>query len=136
MNFSFFDVCIFGVCVDIDECVELAPCSGGRACVNTVGSYFCLPMFNESSVNVSFPPVPLSGDGSNFARVVAYLEPGTSLAGLGDVADGLFELGLSVGPADQAFAFEVLPLLDYTVSTGELVLTFPVVAGDSQASLF
>ena len=94
---------------ELDECIHLSPCGLGQTCVNTIGSYFCLP-----SISSVVAPASLSSmSGGDHIQITVTFEPNTSFSVDTSIVNSLYSLNVRYG------AFDMIADEVHTVFTGD-----------------
>ena len=122
----------FYMYIDNNECLTADICGTDSTCINTMGSYFCLPVFDNTALSINYDPL-LGMDGGEVGRVEIAFEPGTVFDGLNTTIDQQYRLTqLQYGPVSRELLFT--PPLDsvgltYDQPTGVLVIDFNTTIG-------
>ena len=97
-----------------------------------MGSYFCLPVFDNAALTISSDPL-LGMNGGETAQVRLTFEPGTVFEGLNTTVDEQYQLTqLQYGPESRELLFT--PSLDslnltYDQTSGALLIAFNTTTG-------
>jgi len=124
--------------LDDNECLTSDVCSVDSECVNTMGSYFCLPSFVNTAHVVANPLLGTSG--GDAVQVALKFEPGTTFNGLNTTIHDQYQLTqLQYGPTSAEYFFtppaDSLEW-DYDINSGELLFGFNTTTGHSNFSNF